>query len=364
MAAKNKKNSIVNNKQSTTKKNKDDKNPKKSNNIIFAYSALEQKRHDILSPVDCLMIFLKTFPFVILAADLYSCFIKRLSTQEYKRVLLIAGGFMILGMIINVVLWINRIFYVYMLDENNNFYRLRISNFWYKIRRQTQLLNPYDMVGGRLTKVFYMISNIKSVLQNISDTVTYDELIAMGRLEKISNISDVSITKKRYLFTAKIVDREHNEGVTKKVSISRSYENDRVLLGYLKNGVPGEEEKISDIILELKSEKTPLKRTIQFTITWSCIVAWFAVIILSGDFSKLAGINAGEYVKSIIKEENGIEKEVYMSVHNNKDYFAVADYGKLYKPIIVVYAFVELIYMINRFADVLVKKVMKEKQES
>ena len=336
---------------------------KKSNNIIFAYSALEQKRHNILSPVDSLMIFLKIFPFIILAVDLYSCFVKKLSTQEYKKILLLAGGLMILGIIVNTVLWINRIFYVYMLDENNNFYRLRISNFWYKIRSQTQLINSYDMVDGRLMKLFFMISNIKSVLENISDTVTYDELIAMGRLNKICDISEVHVSEKKFSFTAKVINSDNHVGTTKKISISRSYENDKMLSGYLKNGTPGEEEKVSDIILELKGEKTPLKKIVQFTITWSCIMAWFAVIILSSDFSKLAGINAGDYVKNIIREENGIEKEVYMSVKNEKDYFVVSDYGKLYKPVIVVYAFVELIYIINKMADILIKKIIKEKQE-
>lgn len=340
------------------KNNKFNKAAKISKNLIFTYSAIEQKRHNIASPGKCLIIFLGIFPFMPLLLNLYSCFVKKIDYSMYKRLLMIGTLLMAVVMFVEIFVWIDRIFHVYMIDDQGNLYRLRISNFWYKIKDQTYLLGPMGMSGGKLMSMYYMIGNIKKVLENISDTITYDELISMGKLERLDHITEVKIRSKSISFNTDILNKSN-----KRVHIGRVYENDRQLIQFLKKEDYSEPEKLSDIWMEIKTSDTQYKKVIRFTLTWTTLAVWATVIILGGDFAKLARINAGEYVKTTIQEENtGEEIEVYMSVEDEKDYFNTSDFGRLFKPVAVIYGAVEIIYLINAGADVLVK-VMKNKQE-
>lgn len=349
---------MVNNK---SKKAKPEKNGKKSihtdNNTsrIFTYSAVEQKRHGIAGPGKCLMRFLGIFPFVPLCLALISCFVVKLEDRTYKACMFAAAAILAASMFIYMFLWIKRIFYVYILDEKKRLYRLRISNFWYKIKNQTFLLNPLGTSGGRLLKLFYMVSNIKYVLENITDTVTYEELINMGQLEQFINISDVVVKKKKIIFKAEIKDAKNtrNEWVT----ISRVYENDRQLVCFLLQGEDIEPEHVSHILEEIKQSDTPLKKMLRFTWTWTCISAWAAVIFLSRDLGRLSKINAGEYVKAEVEM-----KEAYVSVENEKNYFFVSDYGNLYKPILVLYGSVEIIYLIGKCTDFVIGSLKKDEE--
>ena len=361
MTAKNKKNNQVND---SMKKQKTKLSVKEeSKNLIMAYSDLEQKRNGVKTPMDALAAALGIFPFVILLTNLYSCFGSRLSNRTYRQIMVLAGSILLLIVALSIVVWVNRIFYVYMIDENHQLYRLRISNFWYKLRNQTGLIRPYGMPGGRLMRLFYMVSNIKKVLENISDTITYEELIAMGRLEKISDIRNLETKKKSYSFLAKLVNKDHPEGLETRIKICRVYENDHQLENFLREGKPGEKEKISDIILEIKREKTPLAKLAHFTIVWTCIMAWIAAFLLGGDLARLARINAGEYVKTTVETEKG-SREVFVSTSDEDQYFDADDYGKLYRPIIVLYGVVEIIYLISGVADMTIEAVKKNPEKS
>lgn len=332
----------------------------KNTDRIFTYSAIEQKRHGIAGPGKCLMIFLGIFPFVPLFLELFSCYVMKLEDRIYKTGMFLISFMLIAAMFVHVFLWINRIFYVFIIDEKECLYRLRISNFWYRIKNQTFLLNPMGASGGRLIRTFYMLNNIRCVLDNITDTVTYEELISMGQMEKFTDISGVVLKKKKIIFKARIQDAKLTR--TAYIKISRVYENDRQLVNYLQHTDYNEKESVSRILEEVRLAESPLKKIIRFTVTWSCIIAWAVVIFLSRDLSRLSKINAGEYVKSEVKVTEGektVRKDAYVSSENESDFFLVSDYGKLYKPILIVYVSVEIIYLISKCTDLVIIKIKK-----
>lgn len=335
----------------------------KNTSQIFTYSAIEQKRHGIAGPGKCLMIFLGIFPFVPLCLALISCFVMKLEDKTYKAGMFAASFILVAVMLTCMVLWIKQIFYVFIIDDKECLYRLRISNFWYKIKNQTFMLNPMGTSGGRFLRLFYMVNNIKYVLENITDTITYEELIQMGRMEQFTEISGVVVRKKKIIFNTKIKGAGREE--VKRITISRVYENDRQLVNYLMHRDYRESEPVSRIVEEIRQADTPVRKIVRFTLNWSCIIAWASVIFLSRDLGRLSKINAGEYVKSEVEiqvEDRKVKKEAYVSLENEKNYFLVSDYGNLYKPIFVIYGSVELLYLVGRCTDLAIGRLKKEKE--
>lgn len=328
---------------------------------IFTYSAIEQKRHGIAGPGKCLMIFLGIFPFVPLCLALISCFVMKIEDKTYKAGMFAASFILAAVMLTCMFFWIKRIFYVFIIDDKECLYRLKISNFWYKIKNQTFMLNPMGTSGGRLLRLFYMVHNIKYVLENISDTITYEELVCMGRLEQFTEISGVVVRKKKIIFKTKIKGAGKEE--EKRITISRVYENDRQLVNYLMHRDYREPEPVSQILEEIRKADTPVRKMVRFTWSWTCILAWAAVIFLSRDLGRLSKINAGEYVKSEVEiqvEGKKIKKEAYVSLRDEKEYFLVSDYGNLYKPVFVIYGSIELLYLVSRCTDLTIEKLKKE----
>lgn len=353
---KNNKKSNINNKA-----NKNSKNNKKKNEYIFTYSGIEQKRHGMSSPGKCLYIFIGIFPFIPLILELVSCFVTYLDSRKFKMWMFILSSILVIWLFVQIFIFINRIFHVLMIDENGVLYRLKISNFWYKIKNQTILLNPMGTSGGRLLRLFYMINNIKLVLQNISDTVTYEELIAMGKLEKFSEISDVIVNKKNICFNAKVKSASGER--IKKVKIARVYENDFQIISYLKGEDYSKPELMSKIMEELHNAKTSVKKMINFSINWICIMAWISVILLSSDLGKLSKINAGIYKESVIEiEKNDKITEIEVYISDSGDYFKKSEYGNLYKPVFVVFFSVEIIYLVSKATDILIDYLKKDEK--
>lgn len=331
----------------------------KNKEYIFTYSAIEQKRHGISSPGQLLLYFVEFIPFVVLALELISCFVIYLSNKMFNRCLVTISSVMVVVLLVGIFICIKRFFYVLMIDENGILYRLKISNFWYKIKNQTILLNPMGTSGGRLLRLFYMINNIKIVLQNISESVSYEELIQMGKLEKFTEINDVNITEKKIYFTAKVTDSSGEK--VKKIKLERVFENDNQIVNYLTGKDYKTSESMSKIIEQIHKEKTTLKKVVNFTWNWLCIMAWISVVLLSNDLSKLSKINQGIYEKTtVIIEENGktVEKDIYLS--KNGDSFDASDYGKLYEPVIVIFSSVEIVYIINKATKVIISRINKD----
>ena len=347
-------NQKINNGQNSKKLIK--KEPKE---YIFTFSAIEQKRHKIASSGQLLLYFIEFIPFLVLFLELISCFVVYLDNNTFKTVLISIALVAVIFLLIDIFISVKRYFYVLMIDENGILYRLKISNFWYKIKNQTMLLNPMQTSGGRLLRMFYMINNIKIVLQNISETVTYEELISMGRLEKFTEITDVEIKEKKVCFKAKVTDSSGER--VKQVKLERVFENDMQIMNYLKNEDYKTPESMSEIIEEINKDKTPIKKAVSFTWNWLCIMAWVAVVLLSSDLGKLSKINTGIYDKTVVSvEENGktIEKEMYVSEKEGS--FEVNSYGKHYKTVIVLFLSVEIVYVVNISSKNLIRKIIKQ----
>lgn len=85
-------------------------------------------------------------------------------------------------------------------------------------------------------------------------------------------------------------------------------------------------------------------------------MAWIAVFTVSSDLSRLSSINAGDYVESV-DDKN---REIYVSVKDEDEYFLKSDYGKTYKPVLVIYFSVEIIYAIMKITDGVILKAKKE----
>ncbi len=328
---------------------------RKSKDIICTYSAIKQKYHEIATPIKCLMIFLGIFPFMVLFLELYSAFIKRIDNDTFRNIMFIVTGIMVVIMMINIIVFIRRIFYVFIIENGNNIYRLKVSNFWYKIKNQTILLNPAGTAGGRLMRMFYMIGNIKIVLDNITDTITYDELIQMGRLEKFDEIKDVKVTKKYISFFARTGSLDNAK--VKNIKISRVYENDELIIAALKGVKEADISDERDMVENIFNEKSPVKKIITFSIVWTCIAAWIAIALLSNDLGKLSRINAGEYVRGTVEiKEQGkkVKTDAYVSTINSNDYFPVSEYGRLYRPVVIMYITVEFVYVFSKAIDIVI----------
>lgn len=335
---------------------------KEETNIILSYSAMEQSKNGIMGPGRYLMIYLGIFPFVPLLLALFSCFVKRISSNLYRGILFGAAIIFTILMVINIVLWVLNIMRVYIIDEKGYLYRIKISTFWYKVKDKMYLINPMGNVSGRLMRLFYMINNIKTVLSATAEDITYEDFIAMGRMDRISDISDVVIKKKCIRMTAHIENKYGKR--KKKINIKRIYEKDIMFCEYLKsvndNGMTEEAKKSflqsgnikKDII---KNKDGNLKKFIRFTVKWTSIMCWIAVFTISSDLSRLSMINSNKYVESVDKEN----REIYVSVDDDSKYFLKSDYGKTYKPVIVMYISVEIIYAVMKLTDGFILKIKK-----
>ena len=340
---------------------------KKETSTILTYSAIEQSKNNIMGPGRYLITFLGIFPFIPLFLSLFSCFIQKISYDLYRILLFLAAIVLIIIMAASIILWVFNMMRVYIIDEKGELYRLRASTFWYKIKDKMYLINPTGSTGGRLMRVFYMINNIKVVLMATAEDVTYEDFIAMGKMEKLSEISNVVVNKKSVRLTAKVESKKGTE--RKNIYIKRVFEKDEKFCEYLKIlGDTGsyieakecfniknnkENESIKN---NIKNNASNLKRFIRFTIKWTCVMAWIAVFTVSSDLSRLSKINAGEYVQSV-DDKN---REIYVSVKDEDKYFLKSDYGKTYKPVLVIYFSVEIIYAIMKITDEVILKAKKE----
>lgn len=339
---------------------------KKETSTILTYSAIEQSKNNIMGAGRYFITFLGIFPFIPLFLSLFSCFIQKISYDLYRILLLSAAIVSIIIMAVNMMLWIFNMMRVYIIDEKGELYRLRASTFWYKIKDKMYLINPTGSTGGRLMRLFYIVNNIKVVLMAVAEDVTYEDFIAMGKMEKLSEISNVVINKKSVRLTAKVQSKKGTE--RKNIYIKRVFEKDENFCEYLKilgdKGSYREAKECFNVKNNkeskfLKNNVSNLKRFIRFTIKWTCVMAWIAVFTVSSDLSRLSRINAGEYVESV-DDKN---REIYVSVKDEDEYFLKSDYGKTYKPVLVIYFSVEIIYAIMKITDEVILKAKKEQNK-
>lgn len=334
--------------------------------IIITYSAISQSKNNIMGVGKCLLMYVGIFPFIPLLLSLFSCYVKIIPNNVYKALIFLAG---ILGMIIMftyIAKWIKNLMTVFMIDEEFNLYRLKISVFWYKIKDKMYLLNPDGMTGGQLMRIFYMINNIKLVLESVTEDITYEEFINMGKMEKISEIKNVEIKKKRITFNSNIISQKgHNE---KKIRLARVFEKDEKFCEYLISYEKGGKEAASKVnfdnnsksnseeLINNKKNKSPLRKLANFAAVWTCIMAWVAAFTLSSDMGRLSKINSGQYILVNRQLETG-DEEIYVNINDDKDYFKKSDYGNLYKPVFVIYVSPLIVYGIMKGADVVIANV-------
>ncbi len=331
----------------------------KDKNIILTYQDLEQSKNGIMGPGRCLVSFLGIFPFVPILLALFSCFIIKIPDSIFRILLFIITFFMLAILLLNIFIWILNMISVFIISEDGELYRIKISSFWYKIKDKMYLINPSGMMSGKFMRLFYMINNIKIVLQSVASDVTYEEFISMGRMEKISEIRNVKVKRKKIKINALIENRRGKK--RKNLVIKRVFEKDDIFCEYLvryeSSGI-NEAAKV-DFNQKINAEKminidnSPikhLKKILKFTVTWTCIMAWVAIFTISGDLNRLSRINAGEYVRT--EDDKG--KIVYISADNCDEYFYESDYGNMYRPVIVVYLSVEFIYVLMKGMDYII----------
>ena len=264
-------------------------------NKILSYSGIEQRKNKISGPGRCLTMFLGIFPFVPLALIILSNWFIRISRKNYELILFAGGTILIVIMLYQIAMKLNDLLKVFIIDEEGNLYFLKISIFWYKIKDKMYLLNPTGAAGGRIFRIFYMISNIKLVLDRVTEEITFEDFIAMGKMNLYSEISDVKISKKKISF---ITQEISNKGKKKKtIRIHRVYEHDEEFCEYLRcfdeKGI--EEAKkirfnkkpdINEIILSGINKKA-INKLQSFTVKWVCIMAWISAFMGSSDVKLL-----------------------------------------------------------------------------
>lgn len=357
-------------------------NAKENNNknVIITYSMLEQSRNNIMGIGKTLLIYVGVFPFIPLLLSLFSCFIKKLPNHIYKLCFFCIAIFGVVIMVSYMLIWLKNVMTVFIIDENSNLYRIKISVFWYKIKDKMYLLNPGGATGNRLTRLFYMVNNIKLVLETAMDDITYDEFISMGRMERLSDIVKVQITNKRIAFNASVTSKSGK--VCKRIKVMKAFEQTEKFCEYLKmcaeSGTEaaknikfdGKISNVEDLILK-NVNVSPLIKLRKFTLKWTCVMAWISAITLSGDLGRLSRINAGEYVLREAKELSTYHSDdkkdidetekIYVNINNEKDYFKKSEYGVLYKPMVVIYIFPLIVYVFMLLTDKVIDNVKNNK---
>ena len=273
-----------NSKNNKNMKNKAKENTDKSQNVIITYSALEQSRNKITSIGRCLFLVLGIFPFAPICMNLFSRYIMHISSNIYSAALVIFILLELTVMGIYIYKLVLAIMTVYLINENAEIYSLRISTFWYKIKGKMYLIKPMGTRMGRLSMLMYMVGNIKMVLDSVADEVTYEEFITMGRMKRISDISNVKEDKKYIRFFANV---KTHKGIQKKnIKIPKIYEKIDVVKVFLKTLEDGnienakkvdfhEKKNINEIIMPTKTKREKLINT---TLNWTFVMAWLTAL--------------------------------------------------------------------------------------
>lgn len=302
---------------------------KENKNNIITYSAIEQRKNGIVGIGRCLLRFLGIFPFVPLVFALFSHLIQKIPYDIFEKMLIFVTILCIVILLGNILNVLKDMMTVFIINELGDLYHLKISVFWYKIKDKMYLLNPSGMAGGKLIRLFYMINNIKIVLQSVFDDISYDDLIAMGKMERLSKIENVKIGKKHISFNAYLESKKKRENI--KIRIKRLFERDAEFCEYLKIYESKGKKEASKVKFDdkvnysdlVKIDDTPLrhlKKLRKFTINWICIMAWVAAFTIIGDIS-------------------------------------------MCKPVIVVFSSVEFVYIVMKICDYLIdKNKIKHKQ--
>lgn len=273
-----------NSKNNKNMKNKAKENTDKSQNVIITYSALEQSRNKITSIGRCLFLVLGIFPFAPICMNLFSRYIMHISSNIYSAALVIFILLELTVMGIYIYKLVLAIMTVYLINENAEIYSLRISTFWYKIKGKMYLIKPMGTRMGRISMLMYMVGNIKMVLDSVADEVTYEEFITMGRMKRISDISNVKEDKNYIRFFANV---KTHKGIQKKnIKIPKIYEKIDVFKVFLKTLEDGnienakkvdfhEKKNINEIIMPTKTKREKLINT---TLNWTFVMAWLTAL--------------------------------------------------------------------------------------
>lgn len=356
------------NNQNHKSKKRNNKEKKEEKNIIITYSMIEQGKNNIMGIGKCLLCFVGVFPFIPFFLMLFSCYVKLIPHKIYTGMFFGAAILCVIVMLIYMTIWLKNVMTVFLIDEHNDLYRLKISVFWYKIKNKMYLLNPGGMAGGRLMRMFYMFGNIKLVLESATEDITFDEFITMGKMERLSDITDVNVSGKRITFCADITSQK---GVSRQhVTLFRAFEQCEQFCAYLKKYEKEGVEATSSIVFDgkngieelilKKSNDSAIKKLSKFIVTWTCIMAWIAAFMLSGDLGRLSKINAGEYVLVQEEMDNAESHEIYVNVNNPEDTFRKTDYGKLYKPILILYISPIFVYSFMKVTDIAIERIKKK----
>lgn len=306
-----------NNKAKENIKNKESN--EKSIITILTYSALEQGRNKITGIGRSLLFVLGIFPFAPICLNLINQFMVNIDSDTYTLLLVIFVVMELLLMGIYVYKMTIAIITVYLINENAEIYSLRISTFWYKIKDKMYLIKPVGMRVGKLSMLMYMIGNIKIVLENVADEVTYEEFITMGKMKGISDISNVTEGKKYIKFWA---NEKTNKGIKRKhIKIPKVYEKIDVFKVFLETVDAGDIEKartinfnekknINELMMPLNSRRD---KVINKSLNWTFIMAWLTALT------------------------------------------------RLYKNNFIVWISFEIIYLVTVFTDVIIEKIKKNK---
>ncbi len=364
---------------------------------IITYSALERRRNGIMGAETYLGVFLFMFPVIPILLALFSCFIYKLSDTMYSTLFMMGSMLLVMVFLVAEIHWVWELLTVYMVGEDGDLYRLHISGFWYKIKNCTNLLNPMETSGGKWLQIFYMINNIKLALETAGD-ITFDELIQMGRLTRISGITEVRNRKKSIILSA---DTECGKGKRKrKIVIRKVYDNIDALQAYA--AIYQREGKEAAEAYDFKVKKNPasyitatpprIRKLIRFLMVWTGIMLWFSLFTIYPDLNKLSNINSGRYEKTTAyadrKEwENNKasfvydEKEytidvaakylknhgeeysvqIFFNTEEPQNYFRSEIYGLMYKPVFVIYFMVIILYLISGITQYLIDRMNEKK---
>lgn len=345
---------------------------------VLTYSKIEQKRNGIIGAGEYLKYFLLLYPGIPILIALFSCYAIYLSEEKYYQTFMAASIIYVIILAIILTYNFKRMFTVYIIDKEGGLYLVYLSVLWRRFKEEISTINLTGIPSIPLFKMFYILSNIKYILDNIENGIDCNELTTLGKMKQITNIREVRDSKRKITFYC--VLKNGNKSYTKKIKIPKIYFKIDNLLEFI---VDSEKNKTSIGCFERKldpekyliKERNPFGRIIKFSIIWLSIVLWLSLFTINSDLNRLSKINKGIYVKcqgeileqtetnnksekTLLIKTSPMEKtisvdsdrysdntSVYVSKENDS-YFFENEFGTMFKPMIVLFFSVLFIYII------------------
>lgn len=366
---------------------------------VFTYSSFERAKSRIMGAETVFGLFLLSFPLLPMILAVISAAIINIPNGVYTGLMAVGTILLTFALLLMELRWIMELLTVYAIGEDGEVYRLRISTFWYEVKNCTNLLNPTGISGpgGRIYRMLNMVSNIRVALEKSSD-ISFDELVAMGKLERITAIKNVE-SHNKYIIIQGVMFKNDSQK-EKRIKVRKVYDHIEQFKEYCETY--SRQGKKAAGKLELRSKKpskealeamvTRKKSALRFVVIWTGIVLWLSLFTAYSDINKIGRVHWGDFEKVVAtsvdqdesgetkvsfaygddtyqievenkeldKTDEGYEIELYIKKDHPTTFFYSYELGSVCKSVLIIYFSVLLLYLFLKSTKYMFKKKTEE----